>query len=78
MAVWKTTLNSISELEFKFIRIENSNKLLFHIIEHTLNNRIYVNKILLPKLRGGSDHQTSRRAKGVRKMRSKNTAKRDI
>jgi hypothetical protein len=31
----------------------------------------------LPKLRGGSGHQTSRRAKGVRKISSKVTAKRD-
>ena len=31
----------------------------------------------LPKLRGGSDHQTSRRAKGVRKISSKDMAKRD-
>jgi hypothetical protein len=31
----------------------------------------------LPKLRGGSDHQTSRRAKRVRKISSKNMAKRD-
>jgi hypothetical protein len=31
----------------------------------------------LPKLRGGSDHQTPRRAKGVRKISSKDTAKRD-
>jgi hypothetical protein len=33
--------------------------------------------IPLPKLRGGSGHQTSRRAKGVRKISSKDTAKRD-
>jgi hypothetical protein len=31
----------------------------------------------LPKLRGGSDHQTSRRAKGVRKIGSKDMATRD-
>jgi len=31
----------------------------------------------LPKLRGGSSHQTSRRAKGVRKISSKDMAKRD-
>jgi hypothetical protein len=31
----------------------------------------------LPNLRGGSGHQTSRRAKGVRKMSSKDMAKRD-
>jgi hypothetical protein len=31
----------------------------------------------LPKLRGGSGHQTSRRAKGVRKISSKDTTKRD-
>jgi hypothetical protein len=29
----------------------------------------------LPKLRGGSGHQTSRRAKGVRKISSKDMAK---
>jgi G:T-mismatch repair DNA endonuclease (very short patch repair protein) len=31
----------------------------------------------LPKLRGGSGHQTSRRAKGMRKISSKDTAKRN-
>jgi hypothetical protein len=31
----------------------------------------------LPKLRGGSGHQTSRRAKEVRKISSKDMAKRD-
>jgi hypothetical protein len=31
----------------------------------------------LPKLRGGSGHQISRRAKGVRKISSKDTAKRN-
>jgi hypothetical protein len=31
----------------------------------------------LPKLRGGSGHQISRRAKGVRKISSKDTVKRD-
>jgi hypothetical protein len=31
----------------------------------------------LPKLRGGSGHQTSRGAKGVRKINSKDMAKRD-
>jgi hypothetical protein len=31
----------------------------------------------LPKLRGGSDHQTSRRAKGVRKISLKDMAKRN-
>jgi hypothetical protein len=31
----------------------------------------------LPKLRGGSGYQTSRRAKGVRKISSKDTAKRE-
>jgi hypothetical protein len=31
----------------------------------------------LPKLRGGSGHQTLRRAKGVRKISSKDMAKRD-
>jgi hypothetical protein len=31
----------------------------------------------LPKLRGGSDHQTSRRTKGMRKISSKDTTKRN-
>jgi hypothetical protein len=31
----------------------------------------------LPKLRGGFDHQTSRRAERVRKISSKDTAKRN-
>jgi hypothetical protein len=31
----------------------------------------------LPKLRGGFSHQTSRRAKGVRKISSKDMAKKD-
>jgi hypothetical protein len=31
----------------------------------------------LPNLRGGSTHQTTRRAKGVRKINSKDIAKRD-
>jgi hypothetical protein len=33
--------------------------------------------MLLLKLRGGSSHQTSRRAKGVRKISSKDTVKRE-
>jgi hypothetical protein len=43
----KLVWDSIFELSFKHLWLENSNKVLFQVIEYTFNYKVYIYQILI-------------------------------